>query len=119
MISVHIEFFEKIAELNLPLIRLTKSRNNATGTATFIFIRPSLFELTKEKPFSIQEMSLIWGEKKIKTNDLTIIFYKGKPFLIKSIFIFKNPTEWFQFLHFMNFYSKEMGLSFTRQSQIS
>jgi photosystem II protein len=116
MSSVRIEFFEEIAELSLPLIRLTKSRNKITGTATFIFIRPMLFELTNKTIFPFQQMSLIWGEKKIKTNDLTVLFYKGQPFLIKSIFIFKNSKEWFEFLNFMNYYSKEMGLSFTRQT---
>ena len=31
-------------------------------------------------------------------------------FLLKAIFIFKNEKEWFNFLNFMNFYSKETGL---------
>jgi hypothetical protein len=58
-------------------------------------------------------MSLFRQSNKIKTTDIQIIFYKGKPFLLKAIFIFKNSKEWFQFLNFMQFYSKEVGLSFT------
>jgi hypothetical protein len=57
-------------------------------------------------------MYLIWDNKKIITKDIQIIFKEGKPFLIKTIFIFKNSNEWFNFLNFMNRYSKEMGLLF-------
>ena len=36
-----------------------------------------------------------------------------------NIFIFKNNQEWFDFLNFMNCYSKETGLFFTEsQSNI-
>jgi photosystem II protein len=111
--TVRIEFFQENTEPTLPIIRLTKSRNKTTGTATFIFIRPKVFELMKMFGFSLKQMSLLWGNNKIVTTDLTILFHRGKPFLIKAIFIFKNSNEWFQFLNFMNYYSKETGLSFT------
>ena len=45
-------------------------------------------------------------------NDISIIFKGGQPFLIKAILIFKNSEEWFNFLQFMNLYSKQTGLSF-------
>jgi hypothetical protein len=35
---------------------------------------------------------------------------------IKTIFIFKNSTEWFDFLNFMNLYSKEKGLLFESEN---
>jgi hypothetical protein len=57
-------------------------------------------------------MSLIWEHKKIFTSDVMLFFKNGKPFLIKSILIFKNSQQWFEFLSFMNFYSKEKGLLF-------
>lgn len=114
MRNISIEFFNEISELSLPLIRLTKSKNKITGTATFIFVRPKLFEVIRKTTQPITQMTLIWGLKKITTQDLSIIFYQGKPFLIKAIFIFHNPTQWFNFLNFMSHYSKEMGLSFSR-----
>jgi photosystem II protein len=110
---VKIEFFKDYKESTLPIVRLTKSRNKITGTATFIFIRPLLFELMQNQLHSLTKMSLIWENKSIVTYDLNIIFYKGKPFLMKAIFLFKNPGEWYQFLNFMQFYCKETGLSFT------
>lgn len=54
-------------------------------------------------------------KKKIKTTDISLLFYRGKPFLIKSIFLFKNSKEWFEFLTFMQYYSHELGLSFREQ----
>ena len=110
---VKIEFFKNYTESTLPIIRLTKSRNKITGTATFIFIRPLLFKFVQTQEKTLTKMYLIWENKFIISYDVNIIFYKGKPFLIKSIFLFKNPTEWYQFLNFMQYYCKETGLSFT------
>jgi len=113
-----IQFVSGIEEMIVPRrIRLTKSENGETGTATFIFINPSVFSLvlnsSSSEPFLIESMELLWGNKKIKTNDIAIFFKKGQPIIIRSILIFKNSKEWFNFLNFMNSYSKETGLSFT------
>ena len=59
------------------------------------------------------KVNVILNQKKIITNDIEISFKNGKPFLIKAIFLFKNSKEWFDFLSFMNQYSKETGLSFS------
>ena len=98
-------------ETSLPIIKLTKSVNGKTGTATFLFIYPDVFNLGKFQNYN--SMSLLWDNKEIITTEVTIIFKKGRPFLLKSIFIFKNEKEWFNFLNFMNSYSKETGLFFT------
>jgi photosystem II protein len=42
--NIRIEFIKGISETTLPIIKLTKSRNGKTGTATFIFINPILFK---------------------------------------------------------------------------
>jgi photosystem II protein len=110
---VKIEFFTNYTESTLPIIRLTKSRNKITGTATFIFVRPLLFDFMQNNVDSFTKMSLIWENKSMVTYDVNVLFQKGKPFLIKSIFLFKNPSEWYQFLNFMHYYCKETGLSFT------
>ena len=88
--NARIEFIKNKKELTLPVIKLTKSRNGKTGTATFIFVQPSLFINTNFQINSINGMYLIWENDKI----------------------FKNSKEWFHFLNFMNYYSKETGLSF-------
>lgn len=112
-----IKFISTIKENIIPRrIHLTKSANGETGTATFIFVYPILFSYFQQEPFKkIQEMNLLWDNKKISTTDITIFFKEGKPTIIRSILIFKNSKEWFNFLSFMNCYSKETGLSFSER----
>jgi photosystem II protein len=110
---VYIEFYKNFSELRLPIIRLTKSKNKLTGTATFTFIKPIIFEEISKNYEALKNVSLIWENNKIISNDIKIFFYKGKPFLLKTIFLFKNPKDWFKFLNFMQYFSKETGLSFS------
>jgi photosystem II protein len=111
--NARIQFIEGIKEEVLPIIKLTKSRNGKTGTGTFIFINPHIFQYIQKSNFQFKTISLIWENQKIESENIEIYFKKGQPFLIKSIFIFKNSKEWFKFLNFMNYYSKETGLLFT------
>lgn len=110
--NARIEFIKNKKELTLPVIKLTKSRNGKTGTATFIFVQPSLFINTNFQINSINGMYLIWENDKIGTKDIEVFFKNGNPYIIKALLIFKNSNEWFHFLNFMNYYSKETGLSF-------
>lgn len=107
-----IEFLPGLKEKTLPLIKLTKSKNGKTGTATFIFIQPNILKSDLYLNNYINDICLIYNEKKIVSRDIKIFFKDGEPFLIKSIFIFKSALEWFNFLTFMNLYSQETGLFF-------
>ena len=109
-----IEFIHGIKEKILPIVKLTKSKNGSTGTATFIFVNPDIF--TQLAYSSINVITLIWENNIIFTNDLEILFKNGKPFLLKAIFIFKTSQELFHFLHFMRIYSKETGLFFSEEN---
>jgi photosystem II protein len=110
--SVEIQVFPGIKEESFPIIKVTKSTNGKTGTATFLFIQPTSlnFFFLQNKP--IESVFLIKDQKKIKTKDITLYFKEGKPFLLKTIFLFKNSDEWFAFLNFMSDYSKEKGFLF-------
>lgn len=112
--TIEIQFIEGRKEEVLPIIKLTKSKNGKTGTATFIFIQPTTLRTSPNYP--IHGMFLIWNNKKIITTDISLYFHEGKPFLIKAILIFKNSKDWFEFLYFMNYYSQETGLSFSEKS---
>lgn len=116
IMTVEIQIIENIPETTIPLIKLTKSRNGKTGTATFLFIEPTSLQFLNYQNLSIHGMYLVWENKKIRTTDIKLFFKEGKPFLIKGIFIFKNSKDWFNFLNFINYYSKEMGLSFTEKN---
>ena len=120
--KTHISFSNtniKLIETTLPVVKLTKSKNGETGTATFVFIEPNIFKQYKLKNYIIDGMHLIWSDKIISTTDINIIFKEGKPFLLKSLLIVKNSTEWFDFLNFMTSYSKETGLLFSYNSSFS
>lgn len=111
--TARIEFIKNNEELTIPLIKLTKSRNGKTGTATFLFLEPTIFKIFNDLKTPINCLYLIWDDKKIITRDMSLIFKNGVPYLIKVIFIFKNPKEWFDFLSFMRAYSRETGLTFS------
>jgi photosystem II protein len=113
--TAEIQFLSNIPEKTLPVIKLTKSRNGKTGTATFLFIEPSTFDDLIYQKNTIHGMYLLWETKTISTTDIKLFFKDGKPFLLKAIFIFKNSQEWFLFLNFMNHYSRETGLSFAEK----
>lgn len=110
--TVKIQFFDNFSETTLPTIRLTKSRNGQTGTATFLFKNPTIFKYFKEHQEPIREMALIWEGRKIRTVDINIHFLNGQPVILESLFIFTSTQNWFHFLNFMNYYSKETGLSY-------
>lgn len=103
MMIAQIEFIKGEKQRTSPIIKLTKSLNGKTGTASFIFLNPPLF---------IEGVYLKWEKKEILTEDVKLFFKDGKPYFLKAIFIFKNSIEWFEFLNFMNLYSKEIGLLF-------
>lgn len=110
--TAYIEFIKDLKEESSPIIKLTKSKNGNTGTATFIFNHPLIFSYKSLFPSSIRAMHLIWETNHMETTDINIFFKNGRPFLIKSIFILRNSEEWFKFLSFINSYSQETGLTF-------
>jgi photosystem II protein len=114
--TIEIQFLEGIKEEVLPIVKLTKSKNGKTGTATFVFINPISLKKMNSENYPINGMYLISNNKKIVTQDIHVIFREGKPFVLKAILIFKNSKEWFDFLYFMNYYSQETGLSFAEKT---
>ena len=113
-----IQFISGFEESTVPRrVKLTRSENGETGTATFLFFKPTVFSNFLNITFSsiilIKGMDLLWDKKKITSKDIKIYFKEGKPIVIRAIFIFQNSKDWFTFFNFMNCYSKETGLSFT------
>ena len=113
-----IQFIPGLEETTVPCqIKVTKSENGETGTATFLFFEPAFFSFFLTLPFSslpqVIGMDLLWDKRKMRSKDIKIYFKEGKPRLVRSIFIFKDSKDWFNFLNFMKKYSDEAGLSFT------
>ena len=63
--NARIQFIEGVKEEILPIIKLTKSRNGKTGTGTFIFINPNIFEYIQNSNMKLENISLIWENQKI------------------------------------------------------
>lgn len=110
---VSIELFEGCKEERLPFIKMTRSKNGRTGTATFIFIKPFFFEENFDSFRQIQGLFLISEKKRITTKEIKVIFKDGQPFLLRAVFFFTKTEEWFDFLNFMVLYSNENGLFFS------
>jgi photosystem II protein len=121
--SIGIQFISGMLETTTPVVKLTKSRNGNTGTATFIFYNPTTFRQWDNSMYpmrTVEGMYLVWdGKEELTTKDVTVIYNNGQPFLIRSICIFKTPTDWYHFLKFMDAYSKERGLYFAEENPFS
>ena len=110
----HIQFIKGIDEKVLPDIRLTRSRDGSTGTATFQFKNPNILDKSTAKEGEITGMYLIDKEGTLETRDVNARFVNGKPETIESIYIMKNPEAWERFIRFMKRYGETNGLVFTK-----
>nr|YP_009399199.1 photosystem II protein W [Taenioma perpusillum]ARW68596.1 photosystem II protein W [Taenioma perpusillum] len=109
-----IQFIEGINETVVPDIKLTRSRDGKTGTATFRFSNPDIIQQGMQEKGDIQGMHLIDKEGKLTTTDVNAKFVNGKPQGIECIYIIKSPSEWDRFMRFMEIYAKNNKLSFTK-----
>ena len=109
-----IQFIKGLDEKVLPDVRLTRSIDGSTGTATFRFKNPNILDKNTAKEGEITGMYLIDDEGTLETSDVNARFVNGKPQAIDSIYIMKNPEAWDRFIRFMEKYGKANGLVFTK-----
>lgn len=109
-----IQFIQGVDEISIPRVQLTRSRDGSTGTATFFFENPSILEKATSKEGEITGMYLIDEEGILVTKDVNARFVNGKPKSIEAVYIMKSPDAWDRFIRFMERYSEENGLSFTK-----
>lgn len=109
-----IQFIQGLNEKVLPDVRLTRSRNGSTGTATFRFKNPNILNKNKIKNHEITGMYLIDQEGILETRDVNVQFINGRPKAIESIYIMKNSEAWNRFMRFMERYGQTNGLVFTK-----
>ena len=112
--SAKIQFIKGLNEKVLPDIRLTRSRDGSTGTATFKFKNPNILDKTTAKEGEITGMYLMDEEGILETRDVNARFINGKPEAIESIYIMKSPEAWDRFMRFMDRYAGINGLVFTK-----
>lgn len=109
-----IQFIQGLTENVLPDVRLTRSRNGTTGTATFRFKNPNIIDKTISKEGEITGMYLIDEEGTLESRDVNAYFINGKPEGVEAIYIMKTPEAWDRFMRFMERYGNTNGLIFTK-----
>lgn len=114
IMEAKIQFIKGLDEKVLPDIRLTRSRDGSTGTATFQFKNPTILDKSTVKEGEITGMYLIDKEGILETRDVNARFVNGKPQAIESVYIMKNPETWDRFMRFMERYGESNGLVFTK-----
>ena len=112
--TAHIQFIKGIDEKVLPDIRLTRSRDGSTGTATFRFKNANILDKSLALNGEITGMYMIDKEGILETRDVSASFVNGKPRAIESIYIIKSSEAWDRFMRFMERYGKSNGLVFTK-----
>ena len=112
--TAHIQFIKGIDEKILPNIRLTRSRDGSTGTATFRFKNANIFDKSLALNGEITGMYMIDKEGVLETRDVSARFLNGKPKAVESIYIMKSPKAWDRFMRFMKRYCKGNGLVFAK-----
>ena len=110
----HIQFIKGINEKVLPDIRLTRSRDGSTGTATFRFKNANILDKSLGLSGEITGMYMIDTEGVLETRDVSARFVNGKPQIVESIYIMKSPEAWNRFMRFMERYGESNGLVFTK-----
>nr|WDA98811.1 photosystem II protein W [Sciadococcus taiwanensis] len=112
-----IQFIPGIDEETVPDVRLTRSRDGSTGTATFRFINPKILEATTMSQGEITGMYLKDEEGEIITKEVNAKFINGIPQAIEAVYVMKSPESWDRFMRFMDRYAQNNGLSFTKANQ--
>ena len=112
--AAQIQFIKGINETVLPDIRLTRSRDGSTGTATFYFKNANVLDKSLGLTGEITGMYMIDKEGILETRDVTASFVQGKPQAVESIDIMKSPEAWDRLMRFMERYGKSNSLVFTK-----
>jgi len=107
-----IQFSQGIDEETIPDVRLTRSRDGKSGTATFRFDNPKV--LSSENTEEITGMYLMDEEGVISTQDVKGKFVNGQPTALEAVHYMRSEEEWNRFMRFMERYAQEHGLEFSK-----
>jgi photosystem II protein len=107
-----IQFSQGIDEEAIPDVRLTRSRDGSSGTATFRFENPNI--LSAENTQEVTGMYLVDEEGVISTQDVKGKFVNGQPTALEAVHYMQSEEEWNRFMRFMERYAEEHGLEFSK-----
>lgn len=107
-----IQFSRGVDEEVIPDVRLTRSREGTSGTATFYFQKPQV--LGEGSTEEITGMYMVDEEGEIVTREVKGKFINGKAEAIEAVHIMKSADEWDRFMRFMERYAQEHDLGFQK-----
>jgi photosystem II protein len=107
-----IQFSRGVNEVVIPDVRLTRSRDGSSGTATFYFEKPQA--LSSASTEEITGMYLIDEEGEIVTREVKAKFINGQPEALEAVYLMRSQEQWERFIRFMNRYAEEHGLGFNK-----
>ncbi|PSC72893.1 photosystem II reaction cent isoform B [Micractinium conductrix] len=113
----NMQFIKGIDEPTIPEVKLTRSRDGASGTATFVFQNPAIFEASSELG-DITGLYMNDDEGTITTVDVQAKFVNGKPDKIEVKYVMRSSFEWDRFMRFMERYAEDMGLGFQKRPRV-
>lgn len=108
-----LQFIRGIDEPSVPDVKLTRSKDGSSGTATFVFDAPSVFESSEELG-DITGLFMIDDEGDFSTVDVQAKFVNGKPDRIEARYVMRSAFEWDRFMRFMERYAEKQGLGFQK-----
>jgi photosystem II protein len=113
-VSAEIQFIKGIDEDVVPDIKLTRSKDGMTGTATFVFDQPSFLIASAEPQAQgeITGMFMVDEEGEIATTDVNAKFINGKPKIVEAVFVMRDPPTWDRVMRFLERYAESHGLGF-------
>ena len=107
-----IQFARGVDEEVIPEVRLTRSKDGSSGTATFYFQNPKV--LSEGSTQEVTGMYMIDEEGEISTREVKGKFINGKPEAIEALYLMKSTDEWDRFMRFMERYAQEQDLGFEK-----
>jgi len=116
-LEAYIEFLAGLPEEDVPEVRITRSRDGSTGTASFTFRQPlaivELKRLLMDEQRSIQGMNLVDEEGVIECEDVEAVFEAGEPTCLVATHIMRSEDEFERLVRFMDRYAQCAGLAFS------
>lgn len=109
-----IQFSKGINEEVVPDVKLTRSNDGSSGTATFYFEEPRAFSSTSTE--AIEGMFMVDEEGEIKTREVKGKFINGEPKALEAVYVMTTKDDWDRFMRFMERYADTHGLGFQKSS---
>jgi len=106
-----IQFIKGFPETAVPDVKLTRARDGSSGTASFFFAQPDVFEagVAEQAGGDITGLYLSDEEGTLSTVDVNAKFVNGKPSGIEAKYTMKSAYEWDRFMRFMERYAEDNG----------